>query len=226
MFFWTLIASLAVTAAIAIVVLLFADLDETTERILATTGLVSLSSLLALPGGVLLDQNRFLPLAWADLTLTAALFVFATTLVWTTSDDTETPWKALGTLAMATLACAQVAAATSRLGVRDDGRVQTVYWASIALVVTVAAMAWTAMWAEVDDENFYRVLGALVVADVFSVLVQPILRRVSPGDARRQARANRLVCTLAAEPSDEAVRAAIEALERAGVPVERAERTG
>jgi hypothetical protein len=101
-----------------------------------------------------------------------------------------------------------------------------VYWASVALVVTVAAMAWTAMWAEVDDENFYRALGALVVADVFSVLVQPILRRVSPGDARRQARANRLVFTLAAEPSDEAVRAAIEALERAGVPVEGAERTG
>ena len=222
LFFWTLIASLSLTAAIAIGILLFANFDDTTGRILMTTGLVSVTSLLALPGGVLLDQGRYRALAWADLALSSALFVFATVLVWSSSDDPgETLLKAFGTLTIASVATAQVGAVTSRRRDGDPRGVRILYLVSIGLVAVVGAMACTAIWAEIDDGNFYRILAALVVADVFSVIVQPILKKMSP--ARRDG-VFRLAFTLDRDPGDEAIEGARRALQEAGANVERTER--
>jgi hypothetical protein len=130
-------------------------------------------------------------------------------------------YKSLGTLAVATVACAQVAAVTSRRRAGDPRAVGILYVVSIVLVAAVSAMACAAMWAEIDDENFYRVLAALVVADVFSVILQPILQRMAPprGDG-----AHRIVFTLDREPTAEAVQSAREAFERSGAAVERWER--
>ena len=66
-FLIALVASLSLTAAIAIATLLFAEFDDTAARILWTTALLSLASLLGVPAGVLLDQGRAQPLAWAVL---------------------------------------------------------------------------------------------------------------------------------------------------------------
>ena len=82
LFLWALVASLCVTAAIAIGTLLFAEFDDTAGRILATTALLSLACLLSLPAGVLLDQRRAVPLAWGTIAASGAGFVLAMIVIW------------------------------------------------------------------------------------------------------------------------------------------------
>jgi hypothetical protein len=55
LFALVLVFALCTSALLAIGILLLGEFDETQARILVTTGLFSL---LALPGGVLLDQGR------------------------------------------------------------------------------------------------------------------------------------------------------------------------
>ena len=81
------------------------------------------------------------------------------------------------------------------------------------LAVVLAVLIAVAVWAEIQDAaGYYRVLGATAVAAVLASLLQPILRRMEAPAERR----HELVLTLDSPPSEEAVAAAVEALEKHG----------
>jgi hypothetical protein len=227
LFFLALIASLSATAGLAIFFLLFADFDETTERIILTTALISLFSLFALPAGVLLDQRRFTALAWIVLALSTVAFGLAMVLTWGSWEDDgdESVWKTLASVAAFAAASSQAAMTTSRRRPEDGEAVRLLYLASLACAALLALMIAAAAWAEVDDESYYRALGALAIADLFLVVVQSVARRLggAPAAARTP---HQVVFTLDRPASDEAVSAASRALERAGARVERVDRRG
>ena len=127
LFFLGLIASLVATAAIAIGVLLFGEFDETTARILSTTAILALASLLALPAGVLLDQGRYRWLAWTTILLVLGGFIVAMLLVWRDweSEGGEPLWKALAVWATFAGAASQASATTSRRRAGDPPAVRT-----------------------------------------------------------------------------------------------------
>jgi hypothetical protein len=226
LFFVTLVASLSLTAALAIGLLLFAEIGETTGRILATTGLLALFSLLTLPAGALFDRRLHTWLAWSVVALAAATFALALTVVWGDWDDggSESLWKTLATLAAFTVAASQTAATTAFLRAADTPAIRILYALSVAFVLVLAGMVAVAAWNEVDDETFYRLLGALAVADVLVVILQPVVRRLAGVPAREGPREQRLVFVLDRAPSADAVREARSALERSGARVERVER--
>jgi hypothetical protein len=171
------IASLAVTAALAIGILLLGDFDDTEWRVLGTTFAISVASLLALPGAQLLDQRRAVSLAWATVALAALAFVLFEHTIWT-DDDSETAWKRVGTSAVFAVAATQIAALTSRLKADDRKGVRVVYLVTAGLGLLLAALATTAMWKEIESDSFYRSLAALAVLNVFLVVLQPLLRRL------------------------------------------------
>ena len=181
------IASLAVTAALAIGILLLGDFGETEGRVLATTFAISVVSLLALPGAQLIDQERALPLAWLTLALAAAAFILFEHTLWNDDDD-STAWKRVGTAVVFAIATTQIAALTSRLRGDDRPAVRWVYYATVFLAAFLAVLATTAMWEEIDDETFYRALAALAVLNVFLVVLQPLLRRLGGEPARFRVR--------------------------------------
>jgi hypothetical protein len=216
LFLWALVASLCVTAAIAIGTLLFAEFDGTARRILATTALLSLACLLSLPAGVLLDQRRAVPLAWATIGASGAGFVLAMVDIWGSPGNdwlsriTWTLWLGAG-------AGAQAATVTALLRPGASRRLRVLRAVSIFLASTLAALIAVAIWTEPESDAFVRALGALAVAAVLASLLQPILQRIErPAPTRA-----RLVLELDTEPSDEAVAAAVEALARHGVRAER-----
>ena len=100
LFFLGLIASLSATAALAILIVLFAEFDETAGRVLATTALLALYSLFSLPAGVLLDQGHVRALAWTIVGLSASSFALSMVLVWGSWEDggDERLWKLLATV--------------------------------------------------------------------------------------------------------------------------------
>jgi drug/metabolite transporter (DMT)-like permease len=216
LFLWALVASLCVTAAIAIATLLVAEFDETARRILATTALLSLASLLSLPAGVLLDRRRAVPLAWATIAASAAGLALAMIVIWGLRED-ESLAKLSWTLWLGAGAGAQASAVTSMLQPGDSRRLRVVSVLSILLAALLAALIALAVWIEPDVAAYFRATGAVAVAAVLTSLLQPILRRVE----RPAARTRELVLELDREPSEEAVAAAIEALGRHGVRADR-----
>jgi hypothetical protein len=181
------IASLAVTAAMAIGILLLGDFGETEARVLATTFAISVASLLALPGAQLLDQERAVPLAWATLVLAGLAFLVFEHTIWT-DENSSTAWKRVGTVAAFAVATTQVAALTTRLKADDRQAVRAVYFVTVGLGYFVAVLAASAMWEEIDSETFYRTLAALAVLNVFLVVLQPLLRRLGGEPAMHRVR--------------------------------------
>ncbi|MDQ3857723.1 MAG: hypothetical protein M3327_04630 [Actinomycetota bacterium] len=228
LFFVALIASLSATAVLAILFLLFAEFDETTGRILLTTLLISVFSLFALPGGVLLDQGRDGRLAWAVIVLSAVAFALGMVVTWGSWDDgNESVWKALATATAFAGASSQAAMTTSRRRAGDTQGVRILYLGSLVLAGLLALLISAAAWGEVDDESYYRALGAVAIADVLLVIVQSLARRLIGAPATVPAKSRyRVVFELDRAPSEEAITAAANELGRAGARVERVERRG
>ena len=227
------VVSLVATAALAIVALLAGDFGETEGRILLTTASISFFSLLSLPAGVLLDQGRLRELALAGLALTAIAFLLALNLIWLAWDDADDfEWKALVIVTAAAGAFAQAEGVESRRRDGDPPWVGVVAAVSHVSVALLALLVSVAVLDEVEDDGFYRLLGAIAVANVLLVALQPVGRRMSAG--RAPAAAHRLVCTveggsrvereIAARDFAAAAERAIRDLERSGQRVVAIER--
>jgi len=182
LFVYVLVAGMCATAAIAVAILLFSEFDDTSARILLTTGALSFYSLLALPGAGLLDRGRARPLAVAVLVLAALGLVLFLAMIWFAwSDPPEAFWKLVVTATAFAGAAAQAAASTSRLSPADGRALRWVFAASVLCSTGFAAMASAAAWFQVEREGFYRALGAVAVVAVFLSLLQPVLRRAVRG---------------------------------------------
>ena len=221
--------SLCVTAVFAIAILLFSSFGDTQARILGTTGLIAAYGLLALPAGILIDQGRLLRLAGAGITLTFAGFVLAVIEVWT-PDPPAQLGKALMSVTAFALASTQTTALAARRDDRDPASVRWLFAASLALAAVLAFMVAVAVWAEVNNQVYFRVLAALAVADVLTASLQPILARLRVGRRTGGYRLRLLVDSheleleVSAPTFATAVARAIASMERRGESVLRIER--
>jgi hypothetical protein len=228
LFALVLVVALSASALIAIAILAFGEFDETQARILATTGLIGFYSLLSLPGGVLLDQGRTVSLAWTVIVLAVFSFVLAMNLTWGDVGD-ETMWKLAGSATAFTGAFSQTATATARRRETDTTGVRMLYLLSIWAVFLLAVLIVAAIWESIEDEGYYRFLGAVAVGNLLLVLLQPVARRLTgapaaPRPERPSGDTYQLAFTLRGIPAQRAVEEARLALERGGVKVEKVER--
>lgn len=169
--------SLCVCGGLAVLFLLFGRFDGAMWRILTTTVLLGLFSLLALPGATLLDQGRGSILAWSAVVLSAAAFLWSFRIVWAGWDGDDGSWRLLVTLTACATAVSQVCATTGRRRETDPAIVDRLYGVSTLLAYSLAAMVTLAAWDALGPGAlFWRVLGALAVIDLLTVLLQPVLR--------------------------------------------------
>lgn len=169
--------SLCVCGGLAVLFLLFGELDGASWRILTTTVLLGLYSLLALPGALLLDQGRGSLLAWSAVALAVLGFLWAFRIVWGGLDDADGSWRMLVTLTACATAASQVCATTARRRETDPASVGRLYGISNLLAYTLAAMVTLASWEMLGAGGFFwRLLGALAVLDLLSIVLQPVLR--------------------------------------------------
>jgi FtsH-binding integral membrane protein len=222
------VVALCATAGLAIAILLFSEFDRTQGRILGSTALIALAGLLVLPAGILFDQRRAVRLARAHVVLSVAGCTLALVAIWSDKPP-DALGKAVATVIAFTLASTQAAALTARRTERDRPSVRRLYTISLALAAVAASMVAVAAWAQIDRELYFRVLGAVVVADALAVALQPILART--GRTRTVHRLRLLIepggeRTVEVEASSFAAAAAkaIAAVERNGTRVRRIER--
>ena len=79
-----------------------------------------------------------------------------------------------------TLATAQVAAISARRRDSDPRTVRRLFVASIALAAVALGMITVLIWAHTYSSGYGRVLGAVVILDLLTVALQPILARARP----------------------------------------------
>jgi peptidoglycan/LPS O-acetylase OafA/YrhL len=224
------VVSLVATAAIAIATLLAGDFGETEGRVLLTTASISFFGLLSLAPGVLLEQGRLRPLALAGLALAGLGFVLALNLIWLQWDDAEDwSWKSLVVVVAAALAATQASGVESRRRDGDGPWVRRLALASHSSVAATAALVSIAALWEVDDDGYYRALGAVAVANVLLVALQPVLRRGGTQPAGQRLAivlesGSRVEREVRARDFAAAVERAIRDVERSGERVVRVER--
>jgi hypothetical protein len=169
--------SLCVCGVLAVLFLIFGEFDGASWRILTTTVLLALYSLLALPGALLLGQGRSSILAWSAVVLAALGFLWSLRIVWGGFDDTDGSWRLLVTLTACATAVTQVCATTARRRETDPPSVDRLYAVSNLFVYAAAGMLTLAAWDMLAaGQLFWRLLGALAVVDLLSVALQPALR--------------------------------------------------
>jgi hypothetical protein len=168
---------LCVCGGLAVLFLLFGRFDGASWRILTTTVVLGLYSLLALPGAMLLDQGRTSVLAWSTILLSAVAFLWAFRIIWTDLSDPDGSWRLLVTLTACGTAVSQVCATTARRRETDPATVGRLYGISNLLAYALAAMVTLAAWDALGAGAFFwRLLGALAVLDLLTVVLQPVLR--------------------------------------------------
>jgi hypothetical protein len=166
-----------VCGGLAVLFLLFGELEGASWKILTTTVVFGLYSLLALPGAKLLDQGRSSILAWSAVLLAALGLLWAFRIVWSGLDDADGSWRLLVTLTACSTAVSQVCATTARRQATDPASVDRLYAVSNLLVYSLAGIVTLGSWNALGPGAFlWRVLGVLAVLDIFSLVLQPILR--------------------------------------------------
>lgn len=178
---------LTASALLAVVILLMGEPGELEGRILTTTALLGGFGVLALPGAMLLDQGRAAHLAAALLVLCPASAALVLIPVWQ-DDPPTTLVKVMGTLVLATVLAAQTAALVALRREHAPRVVGLLFAASVVLAAAVWTLGTVMIWAEEGGSGTVRLLGALVVLDLLSVALQPILARARAAGVRARLR--------------------------------------
>lgn len=162
-----LVASLAASAAVGILAVLFGEFRETELKILGTTLTLAGASLCALPCAA--RMGLAVPVA-------TALAQIAGIWEWKLF-DTEPFWKGIGTGWTLSVALAHAAF----LGqIRLADRFRRVGTAARITTVLLSGLVILAIWAEWDDDLAFRLIGALSILATALTIVVPVLARMAP----------------------------------------------
>ena len=180
---WLLVASVALTAAIAIWAVAFGDFDDTTGRILGTSMSVAGGSLLALAAATGWERSR--AVAWLGIAGAVIGFGLVIVGIWLEPDG-DVFWKAAVSAIIVGVAAAWIALLGNARLAHEHGWVGMV---AIASGAVLAALLLVAIWAEADSSGFGRVIGVFaVLVAAFSVVV-PVMHRLDAVPARPTASA-------------------------------------
>ena len=210
---------LTASALLAVAILLMGEPGEFQGRILGTTALLGGFGVLGLPGAMLLDQGRARRLAGSLLVLCPVSAALALIPIW--NDDPPTALvKLMATAVIATVLVAQTAALVALRREHAPRIVGLLFVASAVLAAAVWTLATVMIWAETGGPGEGRFLGALIVLDLLSVALQPILARARAAGVRARLRLTTAVgaeeVTATGRDLGSAVASAIRGVEEVG----------
>lgn len=180
-FLYTLIASVAFSALLGIVVIVFGNFGNVEVRILMTTLTITATSILGLACGAYYEtgRGRILPMAGIALALVAAVMTFF--IIWDVLDDYENYIRATGTVTLLSLSCSHLSLLSlARLDKRFG-------WSRIAAFVVVSlltALLTYLIWFEPEGNNelLARTMGVLAILVASVTIVTPVFHKLSANE--------------------------------------------
>lgn len=178
LFLISLIASVVTSAVIGIGVLLLGNFGLIEVRILMTTLVITIVSVLGLACGAYVEirGGKQLPYAGIALSVVAGLMSFF--IIWDILDDDEIFIKSFLTVTLLATACSHLSLlALARL----DRRFSWTRIAAVVCVVLLCSILLYILWFEPTGESdlIYRVLGVLGILLASITVVTPVLHKLS-----------------------------------------------
>lgn len=182
LFLYILIGSVAVSALIGIIVLLFGDFGEFETKILTTTLTITITSVLGLACGAYLETGKARALPVAGIAFSVLSAVLWIIMIWSKFDpERETFGRTVMTATILAFAC-------SHLSLLSLARLDRRFaWSKIAAHVFVWSLAGLTIfiiWADIDpsDTMLARIMGVLSIAIAALTVVTPVFHRLSASD--------------------------------------------
>lgn len=177
-FLYSLIASVGISAFLGIVVIIFGNFGEFESKVLLTSVVITVTSILGLACGAYLEtgQGRALPLAGILLSvISAGMWLM---IVWAWRDQNSNFVKSLMSVTI-------LATAFSHLSLLSlaklDRRFKWSYYAAHALIWTLAGFLIWLVWTIENDISDLagRIIGVLSIAVAAVTVATPIFHKLS-----------------------------------------------
>lgn len=192
----TIIVSLAVTAVVGIVAILLGNFSDVQGRVMLTTLLIGIVSILALCDLAGLDR-AYRWLSTAGLVVTTIALVTGLIVIWWDydgPDPLEIIWKGFGIAGVAAVSCAH-ASLLLMLGKRTNRVVRVGLLVTIGLIAVLFALLSALILTDgnLAEDAYIRLVGTVAILDVLGTIVVPVvalfLRDRSPAAVSRADRA-------------------------------------
>lgn len=175
---WFLIGSVALSAAFGIIAIISGNFGDFEGRVILTTITISAASICALAAGAFWESRsaRTLPgFAVAFAVFAASLIIIG---IWGRIRGDEY-WKSTATMGLFAIATAQACLISlARLAPRFAW---TRTLALLAISFLTASITLT-IWGEINDDGFYKAMGAAAILVAALTIMMPIFHRLSRGD--------------------------------------------
>ena len=181
-FLYLLIVSVAVSALIGVVVMIFGNFGDLEERILLTTLTVTVTSILGLACGACIDAGRgtILPVTGIVFAIiSAALWIV---MIWATTKGHEVFAHTVMTATLLAASCSLI----SLLSLATlDRRFLWSRWAAHLSVWSLSVLILWVIWWHIDPSDSWiaRTMGVLSIIIGALTVVTPVFHKLSSTDA-------------------------------------------
>jgi hypothetical protein len=182
LFLYLLIASVAVSAVIGIVVIVLGDFGEFETRVLLTTLTITVTSILGLACGACLEAGRLriIPLVGIGFAvISAALWMV---MIWAEHTDNDLFGRTVITATLLSFACSHISLLSLA---RLDPRFIWSRWAAHVAVWSLTALILWSVWFKVDPSQPFiaRTMGVLSIIIGALTVITPVFHRLSAADS-------------------------------------------
>ncbi len=172
------IAFLSISALIAIVSVLSGNFGELEIKILSTTFTISAASICSMACAAFIEKRKKRIIGLSGIIFSVACACVLIAGIWLEIESKEY-WKTMITLAVSSVAFAHAfLLVLPDLDIRHKW-VQTVSASSIGVL---AVQIITAIWGEINNDNYYRILAVVAIVVGLETLVVPILMKLKKSD--------------------------------------------
>lgn len=177
-FLISLIASVATSAFIGIGVLLLGNFGSVEVRLLMTTMVITIVSVLGLACGAYIELRGGKLLPYSGIALSGAAGLMSTLIIWDILDDDELFIKSFLTATLLALACSHLSLLSLA---RLDQRFSWTRVSAVICVTLLCAILLFILWFEPTGESdlIYRVLGVLGIMLASITVITPVLHKLS-----------------------------------------------
>lgn len=177
-FLRSFIGFLVLTALIAIFTVISGEVGDIQARILGTTFTISIASICAMSCAAFLEQRNFKPAGISGMFFSLMSAILIIIVIWA-DIDSDLYFK----ITVAVVVCAFSFAHSLLLFLpkRDEDK----EWIQRTAAITIAILAIqiiTAVWIEIDDQAYYRVMTVIAILVGLETLVIPILMKLRKKD--------------------------------------------
>jgi len=194
LFLWGMVSSLSTCAAIAVIVLLVGEFNDTTARILGTLGALAFHSGVAMACAASLERRRWPALSLVGLVTFGANCAVLLTFIWWPQLTDWGVGRALLTTAALT---GYYIVAIPGAALREHGRFVRLAVTGLAACVVGFLMLLACIWAESSDNEAFAKATAIVAISAFSLAQTCLLVRVPVGLSLDWLRRGMIACVWA-----------------------------